>query len=80
MKYEDWIKYEEDRLAEKNANFNSGSKTHSIEGSSFGPGAKIEAVYRERCLLEVLLQQQALIDALQAQLSTLQPHSLAAPF
>ncbi len=79
MKYEDWIKYEKDRLAERNGYLMSGSKTRSDEENSFGPGAKVEAVYRERCMLEVLLQQQALIDALQAQLSTLQPHSLAAP-
>ena len=79
MKYEDWIKYEEARLAEKKQNISLSLKSNAGENKSFSPGAKIEASYRERCLVEVLLQQQALIDALQAQLNSMQRMPNAVP-
>ncbi len=64
MKYEEWIKYEEARLTEQH-------ETMRKKGRS--PGEQMEASYRERRLVEVLLQQQALIDALKAQVTSLQP-------
>ena len=62
MKYEDWIKYEEARMEDVRKTKNSR-----------GPGELMEATYREGRLLEVLLQQQGLIDALKAQVTSLQP-------
>lgn len=79
MKYEDWIKYEEARLAEKKKNISINLKSRAAKTGVFNPGAKIEASYRERCLVEVLLQQQALIDALQAQVNSHQPIANAVP-
>ena len=79
MKYEDWIKYEEARLAEKKKNISINLKSQVGNSNAFGPGAKIEASYRERCLVEVLLQQQALIDALQTQLNSNQSMANAVP-
>ncbi len=79
MKYEDWIKYEEARLAEKKDYLSSDFLAHSNGANTNGSGASLVASYRERCLVEVLLQQQALIDALQAQLSSMQPHSTVSP-
>ena len=79
MKYEDWIKYEEARLAEKKKNIAINLKSRASKAKATDPGAKIEASYRERCLVEVLLQQQALIDALQAQLTSMQSVPNAVP-
>ena len=64
MKYEEWIKYEEARLAEQH---------DTVQKKGRSPGEQMQASYRERRLVEVLLQQQALIDALKAQVSSLQP-------
>ena len=64
MKYEEWIKYEEARLAEQH---------ETVQKKSSSPGEQMQASYRERRLVEVLLQQQALIDALKAQVTSLQP-------
>jgi len=64
VRYEDWIKYEEARLAEQH---------ETVQNKGSRPGEQMEASYRERRLGEVLLQQQALIDALKAQLASLQP-------
>ncbi len=63
MKYEEWIKYEEARLAEQHS---------AVEKRERIPGEQMEADYRERRLVDLLLQQQALIDALKAQVSSLQ--------
>ncbi len=79
MKYEDWIKYEEARLAEKKKNVSASMMAAAGKDKAFGTGARVEASYRERCLVEVLLQQQALIDALQAQISSMQPVASAIP-
>ena len=73
MKYEDWIKYEEARLEEKRQQKIPSMDQLPVAELSFGPEQKIEASYRERCLLEVLLQQQALIDALKAQMASMTP-------
>lgn len=62
MKYEDWIKYEEARLAEQ-------QETVLKKGRS--AGEQMEVDYRERRLVDLLLQQQALIDALKAQVSSM---------
>lgn len=74
MKYEDWIQYEEARLAERDlalAKYANGkSKRNGKQSES--PQQLLNASYRERCLVEVLLQQQALIDALRAQVASLQ--------
>lgn len=78
MKYEDWIKYEEARLAEKKKHLPFSVRARNGHDNGIGPLSNLEASYRERCLLEVLLQQQALIDALQAQLTSMQPASVAA--
>jgi hypothetical protein len=67
MKYEEWIRYEEDRLAEQH---------RSVQKKGGGLGAQMMANYRERHLVEVLLQQQALIDALKAQIASLAPGKL----
>ena len=64
MKYEEWIKYEEARLAEQH---------ETVQKKGDSPGEQVQAGYRERRLVEVLLQQQALIDALKAQVNSLQP-------
>ena len=75
MKYEDWIKYEEARLEEKKKQQIPAMDQLPVAELSFGPEQKSEASYRERCLLEVLLQQQALIDALKAQMASMTPMS-----
>jgi hypothetical protein len=64
VKYEEWIKYEEARLAEQH---------ETVQKKGGSPGEQVQAGYRERRLVEVLLQQQALIDALKAQVNSLQP-------
>ena len=67
MKYEEWIRYEEARLDEQH---------RSVQKKGDGLGAQMVASYRERHLVEVLLQQQALIDALKAQIASLVPGGL----
>ena len=67
MKYEEWIRYEEARLAEQH---------RSVQKKGGSLGAQMVASYRERHLVEVLLQQQALIDALKAQIASLVPGSM----
>ena len=76
MKYEEWIEYEEIRLAEKKSKVQEKMNGAQRKVNNLGLGARIEAGYRERCLVEVLLQQQALIDALRAQVSSLHAHSV----
>jgi hypothetical protein len=67
MKYEEWIRYEETRLAEQH---------RSVQKKGGSLGAQVVASYRERHLVEVLLQQQALIDALKTQIASLVPGSM----
>jgi hypothetical protein len=67
MKYEEWIRYEEARLAEQH---------RSVKKKGGSLGAQMVASYRERHLVEVLLQQQALIDALKTQIASLVPGGL----
>lgn len=67
MKYEEWITYEETRLAEQH---------RAAQQKKRGSGEQKLASYRERHLVEVLLQQQALIDALKAQIASLVPSSM----